>query len=71
MDDLPLSKSGSSILPIACIEGPGSYGARAFRFAALPPPDALSPSRLRPLLLRIIGTGIGDYVGSRGPERRR
>jgi hypothetical protein len=43
VDDLPPSKSGSSILPIACIDGPGSYGAPAFRFAAALHPDALSP----------------------------
>jgi hypothetical protein len=42
VDDLPPSKSGSSILPIACIDGPGSYGAPAFRFAAV-----LCPMRLR------------------------
>jgi hypothetical protein len=63
VDDLPPSKSGSSILPIACIDGPGSYGAPAFRFAAAPHPDALSPPTPRSLYcpwaapLRPVGRG--------------
>src|SRR5215204_3416447 len=40
----PYLRAGALSCPSLAIDGPGSYGAPAFRFAAPPRPDALSPS---------------------------
>src|SRR5215218_775729 len=39
----PYLRAGALSCPSLAIDGPGSYGAPAFRFAAPPRPDALSP----------------------------
>src|SRR5829696_2786262 len=39
----PYLRAGALSCPSLAIDRPGSYGAPAFRFAALPHPNALSP----------------------------
>src|SRR5215217_6804761 len=55
----PYLRAGALSCPSLAIYGPGSYGAPAFRFAAPPRPDALSPLPLMPVARRIIPDGMG------------